>query len=67
MHKKSKYSSRQIKYPVGDKVALSIGMVFTLLTLVFFIWKMHGNLEKDSSLKSVPASTPTPPLKTIDK
>ena len=51
----------------GDKVAISVGIAFTLLTLAFFIWKMSGNLEKDYSLRAVPADTSTPPLKPIEK
>jgi hypothetical protein len=67
MNNSVKKTSRQVKYPKGDKIALSIGIILTLLALAFFIWKMSTNLSKDWSLKAVPASTPTPPLESLKK
>lgn len=60
-------SSRQVKFPKGDQISLAIGIILTLLTVVFFMWKMSGNLIKDWELKAVPVTTPTPPLKSIEK
>ena len=67
MRRQAKNGLRQVKYPFGDKIAFSLGIIITLLTIAFFIWKMQGNLEKDRSLKAVPANTPTPPLKSKEK
>lgn len=54
-------------YPRGDRVAFYIGVILTLLVVIFFTWKMVSNLTKDWALMPVPTTTPTPPLERSNK
>lgn len=57
---------RATLYPIGDRVAFTLGIILTLLAVSFFTWKMIDKLTQDWALQPVPASTPTPPLKSLN-
>lgn len=59
--------TRRTGVPAGDKAAVVSGILLTLLVASFFMFRMADLLSRDRALKPVPASTPTPPLKRLDR
>ena len=54
---------RAMHFPKADKAAIWVGIILTILVVMFFVWKITGTVLKDQSLSAVSFSTPTPPLK----